>query len=223
MSPEKTESRSAIVFLLMLVLAIVMPQPVMAQCQISGTSVVLPTDNPEMGLWKYCIDVTWNSGSHGLSHLDVVLGLAECTWICDGFCFGVHNPAGSSTSPEEDVLPEMMDGVDPPRGDSESDACVVYYVAEFLCGGDPSVPGVAEPLVKYEPIDGECEPGKLGVGTYCFYTDWPPAQVYVPNSMLIVKAGQTVCFGELTGYLPTCSFPSTTESESWGMLRYRFR
>jgi hypothetical protein len=173
-------------------------------------------------LYKYCIDVDWNAGNHGLSHLDVILGLAECVWVCDGFCFAAHNPAGSSTSPPEDLVVEDCIDRDLPREVTE-DICVTYYTAEFSCDGDPSVQGVVDPLVKFEPIEGECEPEAQGVGTYCFYTNWPPIPVYTPNNYLVVKAGQDVCFGEVAGVLPGCSFPSATESESWGMLRHRFK
>ncbi len=210
---------------------------------LTGTSIGQPSGEYELGLWKYCVDVVWDSGTppRGLSHLDLVLDLEECGCACWNLGFDAHNPAGSSSGEARTEPLVGVDVLDPPPGESggsayavpdptdpadpvDEDECTVYYIAEFKCDGDPTVPGLERILVKFEPmVDQECEPGPRGSGTYCFYADWPPVAVSSGNLLLVVKAGQRVYYGELSGYLPGCAFPSATESLSWSTLRQIYR
>lgn len=181
--------------------------PLLAQCTVSGTSDAEPADMPELGLWKYSITVSWDTGSpYGLSHLDVILGLGLCPCVCDGFSFATRDTTGFST------------------GTTDGDTCTMYYRAAFYCDGDPSVPTVEEPLVKFEPFENGCEPGSMGTGTFWFYSDWAPVAVASPDSMLVIKFDMLPpCFGDLVGELPRCTAPSAARSESWGRVKILFR
>ena len=60
-------------------------------------------------------------------------------------------------------------------GSSNGDGgCSVDYTATLECDGDPSIPNVSGILFKFEPIEGDCEPGNIGSGTIVFYSDLPP-------------------------------------------------
>lgn len=195
------------IFLAAIVILII-PTAIQAQQCINGTSVAIHTPGNPLGEYEYCLTVTWDTGSHGLSHWNVILGLANCPCICEDFSFAAEDTAGSSNGESDLRLP---------------DGCTVHYMAEFLCSGDPSI-GNDEPLVKFEYIEGDCEPGPSGTGTFCFYSDWPPEAVPTPNALLIVKYAGYTCTGELTGDLPVCTCgPVSTESSTWGSIKELFR
>jgi len=179
-----------------------------AQCFLSGHCVAEPNpDDPGLGEWRYCVTLSWDTGTqHAVSHLDLLLALEGCECVCEEFSFGVPDTAGSSTG----VLPTGA-------------PCTVCYYAEFECYGDPSI-GVAEPLVKFDPYDDDCGPDATGSGTFCFYTDWPPIPVELPNGLLALKAAGDTCFGELTGELPECICGGTpTQDGTWGKIKAWFR
>jgi len=92
---------------------------------VTGTSSAVYVGS-SLGDWKYTVDVSWGPLPHGVSHLNVVLGLDGCDCVCEMFPFGADDPAGSSSGP---------------------DSCAVFYAATFECGGDPSIPGDEGPLV----------------------------------------------------------------------------
>ena len=178
-----------------------------AVCILTGTSTAVPNpDDPGLGAWKYCIEIDWITGSqYALSHANVILLLESCACVCDDFPFGSADTAGISSG----VI-------------HESGSCTVYYYAEFNCYGDPSIPGLDVPIVKFEPYEDECEPGPMGSGTFCFYTDWPPEQIVDSDSLLALKAGQTFCYGDLTGMLPSCQCDVPIETAQWGVVKALF-
>lgn len=192
----------------LLVAGVAVATPLPEECVISGTVTAEPNpDDPSLGLWRYCLEANWQiDPPHDLSHLDIMLALGECECICEEFPFAALDSAGTSS------------GVDSAGAD-----CTVYYYAEFLCDGDPSI-DVFEPLVKFEPYEGDCEPEPIGSGIFCFYTDWAPIEVSLPNDLLVVKGGQVVCFGEVTGFLPECDCGSSpSNQDTWGTIKARFR
>ncbi len=208
---------------------------------LSGTSTATFSEDLTLGEWKYCIEVTWDSGQppRGLSHLDLILTLSQCC-RCEDLPFSAHNPAGvSSGEPREgpvfDVEQEDI-GPDGSEDGSSSaafaiditfslseDECLVYYTAELSCDGDAAIPGLNVPLIKFEPIEDGCTPGPTGTGVFCFYSNWPPAPIVSGDALLAVKAGQNRYFGNLSGVLPGCALPSATERVSWSMVRHMFR
>ena len=112
---------------------------------LTATSTAVPnTEHPELGAWKYCIDLMWDTGtSRSASHFDVLLGLESCAAAYDGFSFASEENAGASSSSSLYQTPST-----------------VYYSAIFNADGDPAVE-INGPLVKFEPLAGE--PGNTGV------------------------------------------------------------
>jgi hypothetical protein len=204
MSSVRSRRASLLVALLLLGPALLGAR---AECVLSGSCASEPNpDDAALGAWKYCLTVNWNTGGQqGLSHHDLLLNLAECPCVCDEFSFAARDTAGTSNG---------EDGAGAP--------CSVPYFAEFLCDGDPSIE-IDEPLVKFSPLDGDCQPTHVGGGVFCFYTDWPPVNATAPNQLLALKAGQIVCFGELSGALPACTCPPTpARGRSWGEVKSLF-
>ncbi len=195
---------SAAAILGLSILAALAAQPALAGPCASGTSTAAFVGDP-LGDYKYCATITWDTGAQGLSHLDVLLELELCPCICDLFSFGAEDTAGYST------------------GTTNGDTCSVYFQANFMCDGDPTVPG-SGPLVKFEYLENGCEPGQSGSGTFCFYSDWPPTAIANPTDNIAVKYGTNVCRGDLTGVLPECTCGSTgTEHGTWGGIKALYR
>ena len=184
---------------LSLVLGLGITASARAECSLSGTAVATPSDRPELGDWKYCVTITWDTGRHGLSHVSARLGLEGCTCICDEDFFSpaFGDPAGMASSGECSDIP---------------------FYGEFLCDDDPSIPGDQGPLIKFEPL-GDCEPESTGTGTFCFYTDWPPRDIAEENDLLVSKADREYCYGSLTGQLPECFCPLPVEDATWGRIK----
>lgn len=174
---------------------------------VTGTSTATQVWSP-FGEWEYTLTVEWNTGvPQALSHLTLDLGLINCACVCDLEPFGFDSPAGWSN------------GVD---GDEPCEP--VHYYGLFQCDGDPSIPGTAGPMLKFEPFEDDCEPGPVGSGQFVYYSDWPPAEVVTPNQIIVlIKYGGESCEGELTGVLPVCTCPTSTRSTSWGDVKKRFR
>lgn len=177
----------------------------------TGTSTATFVGSP-LGDWQYCAEITWDTGGgqgSGLSHLDLLLGLGECPCACEDFSFGADDTAGVS-----DGLTSLFVG---------GDSCTVYYTAIFTCD-DPAVPGEEGPSIKFEYFKpATCYPGPTGTGTFCFYSDWPPAPIANPFGNIIVKFGQGDCLGDLSGVLPACSCTTPTESNTWGRVKSLYR
>jgi hypothetical protein len=178
-------------------------------CDFSGIATAVPNpDDLELGDYKYCVEVSWDTGNpFALSHADVLLALGYCPCACADFPFGSADIAGTSTGYNENF----------------ATYCVVYYIAEYLCKGDPSISEtLGEALVKFEPDEeiGSCAPMNHGEGTFCFYSDWEPRPV--DDELLVLKAGQSICFGHLVGELPECYCDSPALPESWGTVKKLF-
>ncbi|NNE09229.1 MAG: hypothetical protein HKN20_11765 [Gemmatimonadetes bacterium] len=166
---------------------------------LSGTATV-ETVNSSLGTYKYTVEITWGPLPHGLSHWDLLLDLDLCEDLC--------------TDP-----PIAFDDV---AGYTDGEDCdTVTFEGEFQCEDDPSIPGIEGPMAKFDPIEGQsCEPDKSGSGTFCFYSDLPPAPMTVDG---LIKFSTENCRGPVTGMLPTCGATTGTESSSWSSVKDMFR
>jgi hypothetical protein len=189
--------------LALLVCALLVPAAAVAgDCGISGTvSASQPNDPGFEGLWKYTVNLTWDTDAQGLSHASVFLGLETCECVCNSGVVQFPSPAGTST------------------GDPEP--CVENYNGQYACMGDPTIPaGMNSPAVKFEhdEIDG-CEPGNSGTGTFCFYTIFPPAPANSNPSGVGIKYGTNSCLGELSGQMPVCQCVVPVQPTTWGRVK----
>jgi hypothetical protein len=180
------------------------PSVSLANCSISGTiTATYPNDPGFEGLWKYCVDVSWNADQgqgSGLSHASVFLGLEACECICDEGIVEFPSPAGTST------------------GDPD---CTELYNGEYACLGDPAIPeGLNSPAVKFEhDEDPACEAVNIGTGTFCFYSLLPPAPYSSNPEGVGLKTGSGYCLGEITGNSPMCSCVTPTVISTWGHVK----
>jgi hypothetical protein len=192
--------------LFVIIFALGLPLAASADCFIEGHCEAEPnTEAPDLGAWKYTVELSWSScDNHGLSHIDLLLGFKGHSCECEEFVFNFNDPAGNS------------DGV-------RDDDCVLFYEGEFECYGDPSLPDIHEPILKFEPIEEDCEAGPEGSGTFVFYSNWEPGPVQTPNEWLVFKAAGNGCSGPLSGVLPGLACETTASSEaSWGDLKSLF-
>jgi len=179
-----------------------------AECNIAGTISAAPNSaHPELGAWRYTLEVRWRTGSKfALSHFDVLLAESGGYCTCRDFDRALNwvSPAGSS------------------NGDPAG--CPVPYDAYLECNGDPSI-GEPMIMIKFEPREeGGCEPGTLGTGTYTFYSSLPPAAIAQPNLFLVDKFGLLACYGPLSGVFPGMPCDPTPQSpSSWGVVKSRYR
>lgn len=193
--------------LLSALFALVLSAPAaFAQCSVGGEISASPNPDPAGPAWIYTISATWDTGNpYGLSHIDVLVdeanGNCSCADLQDAFSF--PTPAGSG------------DGVPAP--------CSVDYTGAVECNGDPSIPGEDGRLLKFEPVEGTCEPGPVGSATLVFYSDFGPVPIEEPCICIVDKAGLTSCMGLLVGDFPglPCD-PVATESETWGAVKSLF-
>lgn len=198
--------------LLILMLILAAPAAGTDECFIVGNiEAELNGDNPEMGMWAYTLTISWNTGTpYALSHFNMILDVefGECT--CTDFANALNwaDPGGTSTG-----------------YDSYGEPCSAEYYLHLECGGDPSVPDVDAPLLKFEPDEfADCEPGSMGEGTFVFYSDYPPAPVADYQSFLVDKHSYLACFGTLTGVFPglPCD-PVGAQEFSWGSFKACYR
>ncbi len=151
-----------------------------ANACVSGTvTAQYQTTGPFAGLYKYTADISWTT-TQGLSNITLDCGFGDC--------------------PDEVCVETFMFAT--PGGTSDGEGgCTVDYEGEFNCNGNPSI-GFTDPIIKWDALDDNgCEPGNTGSGTFCFYSNLAPG----PNSALpviLVKNGQNVCSGMLTGDCP---------------------
>ncbi len=184
-------------------LLIVVPAAADPPC-ITGSITAAPSTDPGFeNLWKYTVTWDWNT-SKGLSHADVFVILENLECRCHPGLIRFPDPAGTS------------DGETP--GET---ACQAVLVGEYVCMGDPSIPEpMNAPAVKFEHADDpECEPGKSGSASACFYTVFPPAPYTVITGGLAAKHGTNTCLGDLSGTPPLgdCALP--TVPTTWGTLK----
>ena len=168
-----------------------------------GTSTATyPNDPGFEGMWKYCIEIGWDTGWHGLSHTQVFIELEACLLYCDEGFFVFADTTGSG----------------PGEG-----GCTVTYHGEFLCFGDPTVPGDDGPTIKFEYHEGTgCEPGSAGSATLCFYSEGFPTDPDLFVDSLGIKYGTEIGTGDLEGVLPSC-ITTPVESTSWGTVKALYR
>ena len=146
------------------------------------------------GWYKYTYDVTWTF-EHGLSHLDIILKFG----CLDGLHFFGFD--------YDEQVPGSHDGESTGTGWETGDPVVftVQYRAFFEPAGDPSIPGITQPIMKWEPIPGADEPGHEGVGAFWFYANVVPENVVLDNVLAAAKHGAASTFGRLTGAYPSCN------------------
>jgi hypothetical protein len=183
----------------------VVAAPAAAQC-ISGTvSVSVSSDPGFLGWYKYCVTASWSLGVHDMSHLDVFLGLPDCPCICDPVFIRFAVPAGSA-SPSDN-------------------SCNLNFFGAYVCKGDPSLPSAMNgPAVKFQPdTSSTCDPLLAGSGTFCFYTQMPPAPPTTYANALAIKHSTDTCYGNLVGSLPLCDCELPTQPTTWGRLKSTYR
>lgn len=49
--------------------------------------------------------------------------------------------------------------------------CTVYWDRAFLCDGIENDPDLRQPMLRFSPLDGLCQPGADGTGLFVFYRD----------------------------------------------------
>ncbi|MEN8006019.1 MAG: hypothetical protein ABFS42_03350 [Candidatus Krumholzibacteriota bacterium] len=182
-------------------------QAAMADCFIGGTITASPNPDPLGPDWMYTMVITWDTGNaYSLSHANLLLDIAGGTCLCQDF-----NSAMSWASPIG-----YSDGVPP--------VCTVEYDGFMECGGDPSIPGIDGILLKFEPVEGECEPGPTGTATFVFYSNLGPYPIDEDILSVIDKAGLDSCTGSLSGDFPAMACdPVGVEDANWGSLKGLFR
>ena len=173
-----------------------------AQCVSGNVVAELQTSGPFTGLWCYTATVTWDTPS-GLSNLTLDCGFGACPEQSCLQTYLFDDPAGTSDG--------MTTGAGPKQ------PCVAEYSGEFNCNGNPSI-GWTDPVIKWDSLNGGCEPDKTGTGTFVFYTNLGPSE----NSTLplaLVKNGTLVCQGTLSGACPEPPCIVPTEETSWGKIK----
>ncbi len=174
------------------------PEPGETEPFLNGTCVSLGQEVD--GMWHYRLNLSWDTGKHGMSHVDVILDdSGNCTAenMQEGLLFG--SPAGS--------------------GLGEPAACVVEYRA-LVENADPSIDLLAV-VLKYEPRSDEgCEPGARGEARFNFSSPYPPAAIAEENLFLVQKFSTATSFGTLVGEFPglPCN-PVTNETLSWTAVK----
>lgn len=175
-------------------------------CLITGTITAEPSTDPSLPNWTYTMVMVWDTGSpYALSHADLLLDTATGTCVCQDF---------------EDALiwPSIIGSSDGEGG------CTVDYGGFLECDGDPSIPGVDNILLKFEPLEDGCEPGATGTATYVFYSNLPPAPIDEDILSLVDKFALNYCFGNLSGDFPSMACdPVGLESSTWGQIKGQYR
>jgi hypothetical protein len=166
------------------------------------SSATYPNDPGFEGMWKYCLEIGWDTTGHGLSHTVLFIGLEICPLYCDEGFFAFPVPAG--TGPGEG-------------------GCTAIYYGSFLCEGDPTMPEVDVPTIKFEyDEDIGCEPAAVGTAILCFYSVGIPTTPDVFVDYLGIKYGSNTATGDLEGVLPSCVM-SPVEAATWGGVKALYR
>jgi len=175
--------------------------------QISAqVAVTSSTDPGFVGLYKYTVTVAWNVGTHDPSHVDVLIGLNDCSCVCDPRLFKFAAVAGIST------------------GVNGSGGCQVPYAGSYVCKGDPSIQGTTTgPAVKFVPDETLCSTDETGSGSFVFYSPLPPGASQVSGNAIAIKHGTATCYGALVGPLPTCDCSVPAQAATWGRLKDIYR
>ncbi len=173
------------------------------QCVSGNITSQLETSGPFAGLWKYTLDISWDT-PQGLSNVTLQCDFV-CASICDaGWAFADTSGTGAGINDDENPVPGQ---------------CDLPFSGEFNCMGNPSI-GITGPMIKWDALDGMgCEAGAQGSATLCFWVDLPPD----PNNtapVVLLKNGQNVCEGVITGDCPQC--PVGVESIDWSKVKFQF-
>jgi hypothetical protein len=204
---EATATKSAVSLALLLVCGVLLGlAPSASADAVWGTGLVFEATDPEFeGYFEYCYHIYWDTrdyGGHGLSHTTIFLALADCECACDVGYFDHRVPAGLGFGEE---------------------SCEVTFYSEFDCWGDPHFP-VPGPTMKFEPEEGECEPGVTGWVHVCYYSLFPPTPAGVFDDHLGIKFGQNVETGDLDGVLPYCECDANpVGTPTWGTIKSVYR
>lgn len=168
------------------------------------------TDDPGYeGMYKYAITGYWGlSGVEqggGLSYFLFPLGV-HCPCLCDSTSEEIYfpDPAGTST------------GID----DITEEPCEAVYLGFVECNGLEDITN--DDVIKYEASSNTtCFPIAYGNGTWVFYSTMPPLPWNEYPDAVIVKYGEMICTGDITGQLPSCTecIPVPTENSSWGQMK----
>jgi len=159
-----------------------------------------------VGLYKYTVTLTLNVGTHDPSHIDVLIGLNDCSCICDPRLFKFAAVAGVST------------------GVNASGGCQVPYAGSYVCKGDPSIKGTTTgPAIKFIPDETLCSTDEMGSGSFVFYSPLPPGAAQVVPNAIAIKHGTSTCYGPLVGPLPICDCTVPTQATSWGKIKDIYR
>ena len=197
-----------ILFLLLLLTSVAVPSAAERCDSIEMTvTASYPNDPGFEGYYRYNVFGSWEVWPRALSHIDVFLMLQQCPFVCTPGVVAFADTAGLSTG-----------------STAAGDACYpVWYLGEYLCNGDPSLPdNLRFSAVKFEPFEGQsCEPGTVEMGSWRFYSFLPPGPSVTHVDAVAVKHGQYVCTGDITGQLPNCTV--ARENESWGRLKSLYR
>ena len=182
-------------------------QIALGQCDISGTIVASTSADPGDPAWTYTLTMNWDTGSkYALSHMNLLVGSAEGTCTCADFqdALSWYDPIGYS------------DG---------APSCTVDYIGNLECNGDPSIPGVDNILLKFEPIERRgCEPGTTSTAVFTFYSDLSPVPVDEEILSLVYKFANNSCFGSLSGDFPAMSCdPVDVDKVEWGGVKSLYR
>jgi len=193
--------RCALCIVVLLTLLVWNGAPVYAQCVTGTVTAELQIAGPFAGHYKYTLDFTWDL-PQGLSNVTLDCGFGDCPLTACAHTFGFDDPAGFS---------DGEDGLGAP--------CVVDYVGEFNCNGNPSI-GLNIPIIKWDALDALCEPGPTGSGTLWYYSIAAPhTNALLP--IILIKNGLNVCDGMVTGACPAiCVVP--VEESTWGEVKARY-
>lgn len=197
-----TAKRKAGVAALILSVLLLAVAPATAQVIWGTSTATYPNDPGFEGMWKYCLDIEWDTSGHALSHTTLYIDLEACPLFCDPGFFMFPEPAGSGPGEE---------------------GCTVVYYGSFLCFGDPTSPGDEGPTIKFE-YDEEigCEPGPTGSATLCFYSVGFPTEPDIFLDYLGIKFATSTATGDLEGVLPSC-ITSPVRNSSWGTVKALYR
>lgn len=169
-----------------------------AQCLSGTVTAELQTTGPFSGLWKYCLNLTWDT-PQGLSNVTFDCGLDACPGAACGAGWFFDDPAGTGTG-------------------GEPDSCDFEFTGEFNCNGNPSI-GIDYPIIKWDAINDGCEAGPTGMAMLCFYTAAAPQ---MPEAVVVlIKNGQMVCEGTVTGACPMIC-PTPIEDATWSRVKSQF-
>lgn len=189
-------------------LVIARPAAAVDECASVAMTVAaqVSTDPGFEGLYRYRVTGVWDISRYGLGHIDFFLALENLACICDPRI--VQFPASAGTS----------------SGVNASGSCVVQYTGRYNCLGDPSIPvELRAPTVKFDAVDASCETSPTGIGTWTFYSPFPPAPFSVYPGGVAIKHGQQVCTGALAGQMPMGDCSTPARASSWGGVKAIYR